>query len=192
MNEPRNAKAILSKILFLLTAVVLIGGGRATGQQSLRDLAKSYGCDWLVGRWTVTTDEGVTLSLVYKWELDGHLMTSEFRMGEYAARGMIFYVQGEEKAVGVNVDNRGGRSKVTWEAQDDKLVSKSEHVDAEGNTRKSAAVYSNIDAKTMKISIYGLNEDGGLSEEPWFSMDFKRQAVRKKDKLAAKSQKKIN
>jgi hypothetical protein len=119
-------------------------------------------------------------------------MTSEFRMGEYAARGMIFYVQGEEKAVGVNVDNRGGRSKVTWEVQDDKLVSRSEHVDAEGNTLKSAAVYSNIDAKTIKITLYGLNEDGGLNDEPWFSMDFKRQAARKKDKPAAKSPKKSN
>ena len=176
MNERRTAKVSLRKAVFLVTAVLVIWAGSAAAQQTLRDIAKEYECDWLVGRWTATTDDGTEIQLVYKWELDGHLITVDLKMGEYASRGMIFYVPGEEKATAVSFDNRGGRSKGTWEAQDGKLVSKSERVDAEGNVQKSATVYSKVDAKTIKIALYGLDQDGELNDESWFTMDFKRKA----------------
>jgi len=124
MNKQRTAKVSFGKIMLCATAIVIIWAGSAAAQQSLRDIAKEYGADWLVGRWAATTDDGTEIQLVYRWELDGHLVTVDFKMGEYASRGMIFYVPGEEKATAVSVDNRGGRSKGTWEAQDDKLVSK--------------------------------------------------------------------
>ncbi len=165
-----------------MTAVLIIWSSSAVAQQSLRDLVTVYGYDWLAGRWTAKTDNGTTILLVYKWELNGHLLTVDLKMGEYASRGMIFNVPSEEKATQVSVDNRGGRSKATWEAREDgTLVSKSEYVDVEGNVRKSATVYTNVDAKTIKIAIYGLDENGGLNDEPWFTMDFKRQPVRKKE-----------
>ncbi len=197
MNERKTAKARVSlgKTVFLVTAILIIWSGSAAAQQSLRDVAKEYGSDWLAGRWTATTDDGTTILLVYKWELDGHLMTADFKMGEYASRGMIFYVPGEEKATQVSVDNRGGRTKGTWEAQDGKLVSKSERVDAEGNVRKSATVYSKVDAKTIKIALYGLDQDGELNDEPWFTMDFNRKAgktSKETDTPAGESQKKSN
>jgi len=98
---------------------------------------------------------------------------------------MIIYVPGEVKATAVSVDNRGGRSKGTWEEQDGKLVSKSERIDAEGNVQKGAAVYTKVDAKTIKIALYGVDQDGELNDEPWGSMDFKRQ-VRKTTKKTDK------
>jgi len=194
MNERRTAKVKVSlgRTVFLVTAILIILSGSAVSQQSLRDLAKEYGSDWLAGRWTATTDNGTTILLVYKWELNGHLLTADFKMGEYASRSMIFYVPGEEKAIAVGVDNRGGRTKGTWEAQDGKLVSKSEYVDAEGNVRKSATVHTKVDAKTIKIALYGLDQDGELADEPWFTMDFKRKADEKKDKPAGESKKKSN
>ena len=197
MNERRTAKvkASLSKTVFLVTAILIICSGLAVAQQSLRDLVKEFGSDWLVGRWTAKTDDGPTVLLVYKWELNGHLLTADLKMGEYASRGMIFYVPGKEKVVQVGVDNRGGRTKGTWEAQDDKLVSKSEYVDAEGNVRKSATVHTEVDAKTIKIALYGLVQDGELADEPWFTMDFKREAgktSKETDTPAGESQKKSN
>ena len=69
--------------------------------------------------------------------------------------------------------------------QGDKLVSKSERIEAEGNVRKSAAVYSKVDNKTIKIALYGLNEYDGLDDEPRFTTEFKRQP-RKTKKPAAK------
>jgi hypothetical protein len=188
-NERRTAKVNLGKVVLWAAAILIIGSIPAAAQQNLRDLAREYGADWLAGRWTATTDDGTEIQLLYKWELDGHLVTVDFKMGDYASRGMIFYVPGEEKATAVSVDNRGGRSKGTWEVQDGKLVSKSERVDADGNVQKGAAVYSKVDAKTIKIALYGLNQYDELNDEPWGSMDFKRQvekAVKKTDKQAGK------
>lgn len=172
----------MGKIVLWAMAILFIWAGSAVAQQSLRDIAKEYGSDWLVGRWAATTDDGTEIQLVYRWELDGHLLSVDIKMGEYASCGMIFYVPGEEKATAVSVDNRGGRTKGTWEVQDDKLVSKSEHVDAEGNVQKSATVFSKVDAKTIKIALYGLDQYGELNDEPWFTMDFKRQAGTKTDR----------
>lgn len=186
MNEQRTAKVSLGKTVFLVTAILIIWSGSAVAQQSFRDLAKEYGYDWLAGRWTATTDDGTEIQLVYKWELDGHLLTVDLKMGEFASRGMMFFVPGEEKVVQVSVDNRGGRSKGTWEAQDGKLISKSERVDAEGNVQKSATVYSKVDAKTIKIALYGLDLDGELNDESWFTMDIKRKTGKKIDKPISK------
>ncbi len=184
MKERTTAKVnvSLSKTMFLVTAILFIWSSSAAAQQSLRDVAKEYGVDWLAGRWIAKTDEGTTILLVYKWELNGHLLAVDFKMGKYASRGMIFYAPGSENAEQVGVDNMGGRSKGRWEVRDDgTLVSKSEYVNAEGNVRKGAAVYQNMDSKTIKITLYGLNEDGELDDEPWFTTEFKRQPAEKKD-----------
>jgi hypothetical protein len=185
MNKQRNVKVNLAKTVLLVMAVLIIWSGSAMAQQSLRDLAQEYGINWLAGRWTATTDDGTEIQLAYLWALDGHAVIVDLKMGEYASHGMIYYVPNDEKATAISVDNRGGRSKGTWEAQDDKLVSKNERIDAEGNVQKSAAVYSKVDTKTIKIALYGLNQYDELSDEPWFTMDFKRQ-VRKTKKSAGK------
>ena len=192
VNERRTAKMSLEKILLWATAILVIWSGAAVAQQSFRDLAKEYGADWLAGRWAATTDDGTEIQLVYRWELDGHLLSVDFKMGEYVSRGMIFFIPGEEKVVQVGVDNRGGRSKGTWEEQDGKLISKSERVDAEGNVQKSAAVFSKVDAKMIKIALYGVDQYDELNDESWGSLDFKRQVgktTKKTDSQAGKQKK---
>ncbi len=192
MNKQQTAKVSMGKVVLWVTAILVIWSGSAVAQQSLRDIAKEYGADWLAGQWTATTDDGTEIQLVYKWELDGHLVTVDFKMGEFASRGMIFYVPGEVKATAVSVDNRGGRSKGTWEEQDGKLVSKSERIDADGNVQKSAAVFSKVDAKTIKIALYGLDQYDELNDESWFTIDFKRQVkktTKETDRQAGKQKK---
>jgi hypothetical protein len=183
MKEKTTAKVnvSLSKTMFLVTAILIIWSSSAAAQQSLRDLAKEYGTDWLAGRWTAKINDDTTILLVYKWELNGHLMTVDLKMGQYASRGMIFYTPDGENATQVSVDNMGSRSKGKWEVRDDgTLVLKSEYVDAEGKVRKRATVYKKVDAKTMKIALYGLDENGELNDEPLFTTEFKRQPARKK------------
>jgi len=182
MNKQRTAKVNPAKTALLALVVLIILSGSAMAQQSLQALAKEYGADWLAGRWAATTDDGTEITLVYQWILDGHAIIVDLKMGEYASHGMIYYVPDDDKATAFSVDNRGGRSKGTWQAQDDKLVSKNERIDAEGNVQKSAAVYSKVDAKTIKIALYGLNEYDELNDEPWFTMDFKRQVEKTKKK----------
>jgi hypothetical protein len=185
MNKRGNTKVNLTKTAFLVLGVLIILSGSAMAQQSLKDLAQEYGINWLAGRWAATTDDGTEITLSYRWALDGHAVIMDFNMGEYASHGMIYYVPDDDKATAISVDNRGGRSKGAWAIQGDKLVAKSERIDAEGNVRKSAAVYSKVDNKTIKIALYGLNEYDELDDEPRFTMEFKRQQ-RKTKKPAAK------
>jgi len=185
MNKQRTAKVNPTKTALLALAVLIILSGSAMALQSLKDLTQEYGGGWLVGRWAATTDDGTEITLVYRWILDGHAIVVDMKMGEYASHGMIYYVPDDEKATAISVDNQGGRAKGTWVAQDDKLISKSERIDAEGNAQKSGAVYTKVNNKTIKIALYGLNDYDELSDEPWFTMDFKRQA-RKPQKPAAK------
>ncbi|MCP4607185.1 MAG: hypothetical protein GY845_00520 [Planctomycetes bacterium] len=185
MNKQRTAKVNLAKTALLTLAVLLILSGSAMAQQSLKDLTQEYGGGWLIGRWAATTNDGTEITLVYRWILEGHAIVVDMKMGEYASHGMIYYVPDDEKATAISVDNRGGRAKGTWVAQDDKLISKTERIDADGNAQKSGAVYSKVNNKTIKIALYGLNDYDELSDEPWFTMDFKRQA-RKAQKPAAK------
>ena len=166
----------LRRTVLWAIAILVICAGSTMAQQSFRELAEEYGAGWLMGQWTATTDDGTTIQLVYKWELNGHMISVDMKMGEYASRGMIYFVPSEEEAVQVSVDNMGGRSKGTWEAQGDKLISRNERISADGEVRKSAAVYTKVDAKTIKIAIHGLDEDGWLADEPMFTMDFKRKA----------------
>ena len=194
VNERRTAKVSFGKTVLWATAILIIWSGSAVAQQSFRDLAKEYEADWIVGRWAATTDDGTEIQLVYRWELEGHLLSVDFKMGEYVSRGMIFFIPGEEKVIQVGVDNRGGRSKGTWEEQDGKLVSKSERIDADGNVQKSAAVFSKVDAKTIKIALYALDQYDELNDEPWGSLDFKRQVIKttKKTDRQAGERKKSN
>ncbi|MBC8473109.1 MAG: hypothetical protein H8D56_26930 [Planctomycetes bacterium] len=185
MNKQRTAKVNPAKTTLLIMAVLIILSGSAMAQQSLQGLAQESGTDWLAGRWAATTDDGTEITLVYQWILDGHAIIVDMKMGEYASHGMIYYIPDDDKATAISVDNRGGRAKGTWQAQGDKLVSKNERIDAEGNAQKSGAVYTKVDNKTIKIALYGLNDYDELSDEPWFSMDFKRQA-KKTTKPAAK------
>ncbi len=175
VNERRTTKVSFGKTVLWAAAILIICSGSAVAQQSFRDLAQEYGVDWLAGRWTATTDDGTEVQLVYRWELKGHLLSVELKVGEYVSRGMIFFIPGEEKVIQVGVDNMGGRSKGPWEEQDGKLVSKSERIDAEGNVQKSATVYTKVDAKTIKIALYGVDQYDELNDEPWGSWDFKRQ-----------------
>jgi hypothetical protein len=180
MNKQRNTKIKVVKTALLLAAVLIICSGPATAQPSLRNLAQEYGTDWLAGQWKTTTDDGTEILLSYRWVCDGHAVVVDFRMGEYISHGMIYYVPDDEQATSISVDNKGGRAKGTWKIQQDKLVSKSEMITAEGEVRKSGVVYSKVDDKTMKVTVYGLDEYGDLNYEPWFTSQFKRQAKKTK------------
>ena len=120
MNRPKTSK--LRKTLLAGAAVlfILVGGARA--QQKLGDLVTEGGFDWMIGRWAATTDQGDKIDIVYKWELDKHMISVHFKWPGYEHRGMIFYVPTEDKIVQIGVDNQGGSGKGTWEADGNKAL----------------------------------------------------------------------
>jgi len=158
--------------------------GQARAQQTLGDLVEEAGLNWMIGSWVTTTDEGEKIQLIYKWELDKHLVTIQVKMPDYEYRGMIFYVPAKEQVVQVAVDNRGGSGKGVWEPDGDKAVMKIEHTGTDGETNRMGLVHSKVNAETMKMELYAMESTGELAEEPWATLEYKRQRpkTRKEDK----------
>lgn len=175
------ACSTMVRTLAIVAAVLAVGASSARAQQTFRDLVAQEGFGWLAGRWIATTDQG-EISLNYRWELDGHMVNVDFRMGEYAYRGMIFFAADEGTAIEVGVDNRGGRARGTWEPGDGKVISKSNRVDAEGERQKVAIIHSKVDARTMEIALHSIGDNGDLTDEPWATMEFRRRTRQSGDR----------
>jgi len=190
MNQQKSVSAnkqtplgvSLKTALLTLVVMLVVCTTQAAAQQSLGDLAKEYGVDWLVGNWVTTTEEGEKLQLIYRWKLNKHLITMQIKVGEFEYLGMVFYKPMDEQVIQVGADNRGGGSRGLWTVEGDKAILKIEYTDTYGETRRFAAAHSRIDKTTMKVELYGVDEGGNIADEPWSSSQYKRQkrAARKK------------
>ena len=170
-----QVKKSLTKIFMVITVGFLLGTTAAGAQEKLGNLVAEAGFDWMVGRWTAKTDDGQEIEVLFRWTLDRHLATVDFKMGEYASHSMIYYDPVEQKIVEVGVDNRGGTGKGTWDIEDEKAVSKSDRRAPDGQTMKVAMLHSKVNAKTMKLAVYAIDDSGERADEPWATLDFKRQ-----------------
>ena len=185
MNQPRIARhksneqpksgRNLSKTLLVLGAVLAIWAGQARAQQTLGDLVEEAGFDWMIGQWVATTDDGHTIQLTYKWQLKRHLVTILLKTPDFDYYGMIFYVPAKDEVVQVAVDSKGGSGKGLWEPDGDKAIMKVEQTDTDGKTDRTGFVHSKVNAETMKVGLYTLESTGELAEEPWATLQFKRQ-----------------
>jgi len=178
-----NSKNILS----VLAAVLVILATGAKAQQSLGDIVKEYGFDWIIGKWVGQTDEGNKIHVIYNWQCDKHLVTINLKWPDYEHRGMIFYVPSKNEVVQIGVDNEGSTCQGTWDVDGDKACLRIEQTRPDGQTRKMAIVYSKVDARTMKTEVYGVDEAGKLTNEPRGTLEYQRKAVKGEKKAADKS-----
>jgi len=172
MNQP---KTTATKIFMVFAAGLVIWTSAAAAQEKLGDLVEEADFNWMIGRWTATTDDGQEIEMLYRWGLDRYMATVDFKMGEYAYRGMIFYMPNEQKVVEIGVDNRGGTAKGSWEMDGEKAISKSERNQADDEIMRVAMVHSKVKAKTMKVEVYQVEANGEQADEPWATLQFKRQ-----------------
>ena len=184
MNRQKISKR--RNTLLAVAAILVICAAGASAQQRLGDLVTEYGFDWMMGEWVASTNEGEKIHSFYKWELNKNLVTLGFKMGEFEGRGMIYFVPAEDKVVQVGVDNRGGIAKGTWDADGDKAVARLEYTPAEGDIRRMASVHSKVDAETMKVEFYAMDSNGQLAEEPWGTLEYKRQKKQTENKAGDK------
>ena len=173
MNHVKNTK--LRNTILAVAAIIVIATTGANAQQKLGDLVTEGGFDWLIGSWEATSDEGDKIELVYKWELDKHLLTMLLKFTDNEYRSMIFYKPAEDQIVQITVDNKGGTGKGIWEADGNKAVLKHEHTGTDWQTNKMGFAHSKVDANTMKWDIHEMYSSGELSDYPNFTVEFKRQ-----------------
>ena len=110
-SEQRKSETRLRNVLPAVAAVLVILAAGARAQQNLGELVTDYGYDWMIGRWVAETDEGQKFEVLYRWELDKHMISMHFKGGDYEYRGMVFFVPDKEQVVQVGADNTGGSGK---------------------------------------------------------------------------------
>jgi len=188
MNKPKTARVHmgLRSPLLAVASLLLVWSAQAAAQQNLGDIVKEYSFDWLIGKWIATTDEGEKIQVIYKWELDKHLVTIDLKWPDYEHRGMIFYVPAADEVVQIGVDNKGGTWKGTWDAEENKGILKIENTKADGETEKMAIIYSKVDAKTMKTELYGVRATGELEAQPRDTLEYKHKAIKTEKKAVDK------
>ena len=165
----------LKNCYLALAVMCIVSSTSALSQQKLGDLVAEGGFDWIIGKWVASTDQGQPIQLVYKWELDKHVVTAHFKMDNYESLGMI-YLAAEDKIVQTGADNQGGTSKAVWEAMGDKAISKTESTRADGQVNKMGIVQSKVDANTMKVEVYAIESTGKLADTPWATLECKRKS----------------
>ncbi len=185
MNRRRFSNLRNTVLAVAAILVILAAGARA--QQKLGDLVTEGGFDWMIGRWQATTDQGDEVELVYKWELDKHLVTIHLKWPSYEYRGMIFYAPSEDKIVQIGADNQGGSGKGIWDPDGNKAVLKTEHTGADNQTNKMGYAFSKVDADTMKLEVYEVYSAGELANYPSFTAEFKRQKKQAGKKESSKT-----
>ena len=191
MNQPKTAKSHISLRNCLVAVAILLAvwSAQAAAQQSLGGIVKEYGFDGIIGKWMTKTDEGEKILITYKWALDKHLVTIDYKGSDYEYHSMVFYVPAEDEVVQVGVDNKGGTWKGTWDAEGDKAIMKVEQTQANGEIKKMAAFLSKVDDQTMKAELYAVKESGELADEPLSIQQYKRKEIKTEKKAADKPSK---
>lgn len=161
------------KSLVLITILVALTGV-AIGQESLKSVVEQEGFAWMAGKWKATMDDGQEILLSYEWAVKGHAIVSTLKIGERSSQGMIYFDAEEQQVRQFSIDSRGRATKATWEVQNGKAISKTKMTDEYGQATDVAIAYSKITITSMKVEVYGL-EDGELSDNPWFEINFKKE-----------------
>lgn len=181
MNQPTTAKLKRNVTrIFLAAAIGLsVWTSGAAAQDTLGDLVQESGCNYLIGKWVGETPEGQKYEIEYKWALKNHLISVHFKGFDIEYHAIIFFDADKQEVVQIGVDKNGRNSKSSWLAEYGKAVWKFQFPGEYGDTTKMAIVYSNPNARTMKADLHGVDQYGELSDYPNFTLEYKRQKIKK-------------
>ena len=158
----------------VIVGILVVVGSVAIGQESLKGMIEQEGFGWMAGKWKASTDDGQEILLSYQWAVKGHAVVTNFKMGDNSSQGMIYFDAKEQQVRQFSVDSRGRATKATWDVENGKPTARTKMANEYGETTDVAIAYSKIDASTMKVEVFGL-EDGKLSDYAWFEVSFKKQ-----------------
>ncbi len=165
MSKARKSLVLMAMLLALISVAV--------GQESLKDVVEMEGLSWMLGSWKGTMDDGQDILVSYTWAADGHTMVTGFEMGEASSQGMIYFDAADEQVKQFSINSQGQKTEATWESDYGKAVCKTTMTDQYGSVTDVGIVYSKVDASTIHIALYGL-DNGELSYDPWFELDYKK------------------
>ncbi|MHC4074677.1 MAG: hypothetical protein ACYSWW_24175 [Planctomycetota bacterium] len=177
MNESRTRKISAGTrtavVTFVLATSLISLASPTSGVQKLGTLVSEGGFDWMAGTWVATSSRGVTVEVTYKWAIENHVISVEYKASnDFTYRGLIFYKATEGKIVHVGADNQGGFWEGVWDTDGRRAIMKFENTKADGEIQRGTAANSRVDANTMKVETY-VKQNGEWSD-PMVTMTYKR------------------
>ena len=160
------------KKLILLSLLSISLASSSIAAESLGDLARSSGQDWMAGKW-LSADGSASLS--YEWILDRHAITMTFKMGSRESSGLLTHTPGTETVNFTGADNAGGITTGVWSEEGGHLVLKLKHTEAEGKVITMAIEHIKTDANTMTVKVFDVTASGALESSPKLEMIYNRQ-----------------
>jgi len=157
----------------VLTVLLVALGNAAMAQESLKDIVEEQGFGWMMAKWTAATDSGQSIVISFQWAVKGHAIITAFEMGERSSHGMIYFDADEQAVKQFSVDSRGQANNASWEPMGGKALCRTKMTDEYGDKTDVGIAYSQVDATTLKVEVYRL-ENGQVPDYPAFEMNFKK------------------
>jgi len=164
----------VTRVILAVAVCLSVWTSTAAAQDTLGSLVQETGCNWLIGKWAGQTDEGQKYEIEYKWALKDHVISVHFKGFNFEYHGIMFFDADKEEVVQIGVDNNGRNSKGTWMADYGEATMRSEGANEYGEPYRMGFVYSRTDGQMMKCELYGVDQYGGLSDQPGGTLEYKR------------------
>jgi hypothetical protein len=163
-----------SCLLFNLAIVLSLAMTSVAAEpNSIGNILKENGFDWLLGKWAATTDANQKIEAEFEMEADGYAISIEAKSGSNENVGLVYYSPAKKTILYTGVDSTGRIFGGPWEIMGDKLVVNIEQTKPDGSITHYLRYLSKVDADTMKSVTYSV-VDGKHSEEPIGTLVFKR------------------
>ncbi len=174
MNQLRIERTGVTAATLLFVALSMALSSPVFAAQPLGALISEGGFDWMAGTWVATSSRGVTIEVTYKWSVENHVISVEYAASnDFTYRGLIFYKATEGKIVHVGADNQGGFWEGVWDTDGRRAIMNFANTKSDGQIQRGAAANSRVDADTMKVETY-LVQNGEMDDEPMVTMTYKR------------------
>ncbi len=160
-------------ILILMQVWLLMIPANAAEPNSIGDIFKTGGFDWLFGKWETTNDTNQEIEAEFELEADGYAISIEAKAGNNKHIGLVYYSPTRKTILHTGVDNAGRAIASLWEIKGDMLVANIEQTAPDGSITHYVRYLSKVDADTMKSVTYSV-VDGKRSDEPIGTLIFKR------------------
>jgi hypothetical protein len=166
-----KTKSLLALMIGLILSLTI--AANAAEPNSISNILKAGGFDWLFGKWEMTNDANQKIEADFELEVDGYAVSVEAKAGNNEHTGFAYYSPVKKTMFYKGIDNAGRVFAGPWEIRGDKLVINLEQAAADGSTTYFMRYLSKVDADTMKSVTYNL-VNGKPSEEPTSTLEFKR------------------
>jgi len=157
----------------ICTFLFMAKNANAAEPNSIGELLKAKGAEWLIGEWETKTEKGDKVEFKFLVSLNGYIIDFEGGIGSAKGKGIVYYDQNKKSIFLNGINNNGDILTGTFEIENGRFVMNLERAKADGNITKFIRYVSKIDSETMRSETFVLT-DGKKPEQPTGVFEFKR------------------